>query len=72
MAKNDRRMGWNYDSDKDNQKYNREILWDSDSGLASHADVLGGLSRVSAPRGVGMRDEPLRTCAWEANSRRYM
>ena len=36
-------------------------------GLASHADVLRGSSRVPAPvRGAGTRDEPLRTSAWEA------
>ena len=36
--------------------------------LASHADVLTGSSRnLSSPvRGVGTRDEPLRTFAWEA------
>ena len=33
--------------------------------VASHADVLRGSSRVPAPR-TGMRDEPLRTSAWEA------
>ena len=41
------------------------------SGLASHADVLTGSSRNhSSPtnvRGVGTRDEPLRTFAWEAS-----
>ena len=34
--------------------------------IAPHADVLRGSSRVPAPRGVGTRDEPLRTSAWEA------
>ena len=41
--------------------------------VASHADVLKGSSRVSAPRtldkcsliGAGTRDKPLRTSAWE-------
>ena len=33
--------------------------------VASHADVLRGSSRVPAAR-TGMRDEPLRTSAWEA------
>jgi len=35
--------------------------------VASHADVLRGSSLVSAPRGQGTRDEPLRMSAWEAN-----
>ena len=38
--------------------------------LASHADVLRGSPRVPVPittvSGTGMRDEPLRTSAWEA------
>ena len=41
------------------------------SNLASHADVLRGPSRVPAPRtvrGVGTRDEPLRTSEWEAKN----
>ena len=41
------------------------------SNLASHADVLRGPSRVPAQRtvrGVGTRDEPLRTSEWEAIS----
>ena len=36
-------------------------------GIASHADVLRGSSRVPAPRGAGTRDEPLRTSSWEAS-----
>ena len=41
----------------------------ADLTLASHADVLRGSSRVSAPRSWGRktRDEPLRTSAGEAN-----
>ena len=35
--------------------------------LASHADVLTGSSRNHSSRGVGTRDEPPRTFAWEAN-----
>ena len=35
--------------------------------LASHADVLTGSSRNHSSRGVGTREEPLRTFAWEAN-----
>ena len=35
--------------------------------LASHADVLTDSSRNHSSRGVGTRDEPLRTFAWEAN-----
>ena len=38
----------------------------SQSPLASHSDVFRGSSRV--PSGVGTRDEPLRTSAWEAKS----
>ena len=34
------------------------------SGLASHADVLRGSSRVPVC-GAGTCDEPLRTSAWE-------
>ena len=33
-------------------------------GLVSHADVNRGLSRTLS--GAGTRDEPPRTCAWEA------
>ena len=35
--------------------------------VTSYADVLRGSSRVPAPdvRGVGTRDEPLRTSPWE-------
>ena len=33
-------------------------------GLVSHADVNRGLSRALS--GAGTRDEPPRTCAWEA------
>ena len=41
--------------------------------VASHADVLTGSSRnLSSPRGVGTRDEPLRTFAWEANRAGYI
>ena len=43
-------------------------------GVASHADVLRDSSRVPVPltlksadiSGAGIRDEPLRTSAWEA------
>ena len=35
--------------------------------LASHADILTGSSRNHSSRGVGTRDEPPRTFAWEAN-----
>ena len=40
----------------------------SAASLTSHAFVLRGSSRVPAPRGAGMRDEPLRTFAWEATA----
>ena len=42
------------------------------NGLASHADVLRGSSRVPAPRGAGTRDEPLRASAWEAGDGRLL
>ena len=42
------------------------------NGLASHADVLRGSSRVPAPRGAGRRDEPLRASAWEAGDGRLL
>ena len=58
---------------KNLRKTVKRMLWNSrdeflgsfksDLNIASHADVLRGSSRVPA----GMRDEPLRTSAWEAN-----
>ena len=49
--------------------------WLAHLELASHANVLRGSSRnLSSPvRGGGkLRDEPLRTFAWEANLELYV
>ena len=41
-------------------------IFPSKDKVASNANVLRGSSRV---RGVGTRDEPLRTFAWEAKDK---